>query len=157
MPIRETLKRRLFWIVARTGLALYRSFPVFGSLRASIAIIRHNQEFLVIDRNDGRGFSLPGGIAGWKESEEEALRREVLEETGLRVTVQKLCSQYHSSDDVPCNISVYEVQAEGELKSSWEGSPVWATLIELESRILKSQRPVLRMLAANSATDQSSS
>lgn len=148
MPILEKLKRRLFWIVARTCLALYRRFPLFGSLRASIAIISHNQQFLAIERNDGRGFSLPGGIAGRKESEDETLRREVLEETGLRVVGQELCSRYHSTDDVPCNISVFEVRAEGELRSSWEGSPRWVSLADLESRILKSQRPVLKLLTS---------
>jgi len=89
---------------------------------------------------------LPGGIANWKEAEEETLRREVLEETGLRVTSQELRIRYHSTADVPCDISVFEVQATGELKNSWEGSPQWMTLAELEPRILKGQRPVLELL-----------
>jgi len=151
--IAQSVKRRLFWIVARSGLALYRTFPVFGSLRASIAIIRHGETVLAIERNDGRGFSLPGGIVGSRESGEEALHREVREETGLRVIRHELLSFYHSSDDVPCDISVYEVQAEGELRSSWEGSPRWVTLAELEPRILKSQRPVLKLLAGESAEE----
>jgi 8-oxo-dGTP diphosphatase len=73
----EHLKRRLFWVVARVCFTLYRWFPLFGSLRASIAIIRREGEVLVIERNDGRGLSFPGGFAGWKETEEEAVRREV--------------------------------------------------------------------------------
>ncbi len=116
MQTLENLRRRLFWIVARTCLALYRRFPLFGTLRASIAIIQRNQQFLVIQRNDGRGLSLPGGLASWKEAAEETLRREVLEETGLRVTGQELRMHYHSTADVPCDISVFEVQATGELK-----------------------------------------
>jgi 8-oxo-dGTP pyrophosphatase MutT (NUDIX family) len=146
LPTLETLRRWLFWIVARTCFALYSRFPLFGTLRASNAIIRQNQQFLVIQRNDGRGLSLPGGIANWKEAEEETLRREVLEETGLRVTSQELRIRYHSTADVPCDISVFEVQATGELKNSWEGSPQWMTLAELEPRILKGQRPVLELL-----------
>jgi len=146
LPSLEHLRRCLFWIVARTCFALYRRFPLFGTLRASNAIIRRNQQFLVIERNDGRGLSLPGGIANWKEAEEETLRREVLEETGLRVTGQELCMRYHSTADVPCDISVFEVQATGELKNSWEGSPQWMTVAELEPRILKGQRPVLELL-----------
>jgi 8-oxo-dGTP pyrophosphatase MutT (NUDIX family) len=142
----ENLRRRLFWIVARTCLALYRRFPLFGTLRASIAIIQRNQQFLVILRNDGRGLSLPGGIANWKEAEEETLRREVLEETGLRVTGRELRLRYHSTADVPCDISVFEVQVTGELKNSWEGSPRWMTMSELEPRMLKSQVAVLKLL-----------
>lgn len=140
--------------MARTSFALYRWFPLFGTLRASIAIIHRGQQFLVIQRNDGRGLSLPGGLAGWKETEEETLCREVLEETGLRVTGQELRMQYHSTADVPCNISVFEVQATGELKNSWEGSPRWMPMAELEPRMLKSQRPVLELLRKLCAASQ---
>jgi 8-oxo-dGTP pyrophosphatase MutT (NUDIX family) len=154
LPSLENLRRRLFWIVARTCLALYRRFPVFGTLRASIAIIRRNQQFLVIQRNDGRGLSLPGGLASWQEAEEETLRREVLEEAGLRVTGQELRMRYHSTADVPCDTSVFAVQATGELKNSWEGSPRWMTMAELEPRMLESQRPVLELLRKMCAASQ---
>ena len=150
----EPLKRRLFWIVARTCFILYRWFPLFGSLRASIGIIRHGQTFLMIQRNDGRGLSFPGGIAGWKEAEETTLRREVLEETGLSVTGEQLRTRYHSTADVPCWISVFEVKASGELKGSWEGSPRWMTAAELEPRLLESQRPVLELLKNISAEEE---
>ncbi len=149
MQTLENLRRRLFWVVARTCFALYRRFPLFGTLRASIAIIRRNQQFLVILRNDGRGLSLPGGLASWKESAEETLRREVLEETGLRVTALELRMRYHSTADVPCDISAFDVQASGELKSSWEGSPQWMTIAELEPTIVESQRPVLALLRSS--------
>jgi 8-oxo-dGTP pyrophosphatase MutT (NUDIX family) len=142
----EYLRRRLFWIVARTCGALYRRFPLFGTLRASNAIIQRNQQFLVIERNDGRGVCLPGGLANRNETEEETLRREVMEETGLRVTGEELRMRYHSTADVPCDISIFEVQATGELKNSWEGSPQWMSVAEIEPRILPSQFPVLELL-----------
>jgi 8-oxo-dGTP pyrophosphatase MutT (NUDIX family) len=148
----EKVKRRLFWVVARMCFALYRRFPLFGSLRASVAIICRNNEILVIQRNDGRGLSLPGGIAKRKEAEEDTLRREVLEETGLTVHSPQLRMRYHSSADVPCDISVFEVQVAGEPRNSWEGTPAWKTAVELESRILKSQRPVLELLRKMSAS-----
>jgi 8-oxo-dGTP pyrophosphatase MutT (NUDIX family) len=136
----------MFWILARTCFALYRLFPLFGTLRASIGIIRQNDKFLVIQRNDGRGFCLPGGMSGWQETEEETLAREILEETGLSVTGKDLKLKYYSDADVPCNISVFEVQASGDVKNSWEGAPQWTTLAELEPRMLPSQRPVLELL-----------
>jgi ADP-ribose pyrophosphatase YjhB (NUDIX family) len=145
------LKRRLFWIFARTCFALYRWFPLFGALRASIGIIHRGQKILVIERNDGRGLSLPGGLAGWKEAEETTLRREVLEEAGLSVSRLELKMRYGSTADVPCTISVFEVEASGDLKDSWEGSPRWMTAAELEPRLLESQRPVLELLTKISA------
>ena len=147
----QSLKRRLFWIVARTCFALYRLFPLFGSLRASVGIIHCGHTFLLIQRNDGRGFSLPGGISGRKEAETQTLRREVQEETGLTVIGEDLKMRYHSTADVPCDISVFEAEASGELKGSWEGSPRWMTLPELEPRLLESQRPVLDLLRKISA------
>jgi 8-oxo-dGTP pyrophosphatase MutT (NUDIX family) len=144
-------KRRLFWIVARTCFTLYRWFPLFGALRASIGIIHRGQKILVIQRNDGRGLSLPGGLSSRREAEETTLRREVLEETGLTVTGLELRMRYPSRADVPCTISVFEFEASGELKDSWEGSPRWMTPAELEPRLLESQRPVLELLRKISA------
>ncbi len=136
----------MFWIVARTCFTLYGWFPLFGKLRASIAIIQREGKFLAIRRNDGRGISLPGGISGRKEAAEASLDREVREETGLSVTGKELLMEYFSDADVPCDISVFQVQASGELKNSWEGSPHWMTVDELEPRLLTSQRPVLELL-----------
>ena len=139
-------KRRLFWIVARTCFVLYRWFPLFGALRASVGIIRRDQTFLVIRRNDGRGLSLPGGISSWREAPEKTMRREVQEETGLKVTQEVLRLRYRSTVDVPCTISVFEAEAGGELQESWEGSPEWMTAEELAPRLLESQWPALELL-----------
>jgi len=138
-------------MVARTCITLYGWFPLFGKLRASLGIIRRDDKFLLIHRNDGRGLSFPGGISKWREAEEETLRREILEETGLSVSGKELKLNYFSDADVPCNTSVFEVQASGEVKNSWEGTPQWTTLAEVEQRVLRSQRPVLELLKKNSA------
>lgn len=142
-------------MVARTCLTLYRWFPLFGKLRASIAIIQREGKFLAIQRNDGRGICLPGGISGRKETAEASLDREVREETGLRVRGKELVMEYFSDADVPCDLSVFQVQASGDLKNSWEGSPQWMTLDELEPRLLESQRPVLGLLGKFAANAES--
>jgi 8-oxo-dGTP pyrophosphatase MutT (NUDIX family) len=142
----DNIKRRIFWMVARTCFTLYRWFPLFGTLRASIGILQREGKILIIHRNDGRGLSLPGGISKRRETEEETLRREILEETGLSVTGKELKLHYFSDADVPCNISVFEVEASGDLKNSWEGSPQWKTVAEIEPRLLPSQHAVLDLL-----------
>jgi 8-oxo-dGTP pyrophosphatase MutT (NUDIX family) len=145
-PIIEELKRRLFHVVSRVCFTVYPMFPIFGTLRASIGMIQREGKFLIIHRNDGRGLCLPGGISGWREAPEETLRREILEETGLTVTGQEYKFTYYSAAEVPCNISVFVVEASGEPKDSWEGAPRWTALEELEAGLLPSQRAVLALL-----------
>jgi 8-oxo-dGTP pyrophosphatase MutT (NUDIX family) len=142
----QTLKQRAFFVVARVCFALYRAFPLFGPLRASIAIIHRDHKILVIQRNDGRGVSLPGGIANRGEGEEVTLRREVQEETGMTVTSAKLHERYFSAAELPCNISVFLAEVSGELKESWEGAPHWMTVDELEPLMIKSQRPLVEFM-----------
>jgi 8-oxo-dGTP diphosphatase len=153
----QTLKRRAFFVVARVCFGLYRTFPLFGPLRASVAVIHREHKILVIQRNDGRGMSLPGGIAGRREAEEVTLRREVREETGLTVTHAELQMTYYTGAEVPCNISVFRAEATGELTESWEGTPRWMTLEDLEPRLIKSQRPVLELMNKIAAEWPSSS
>jgi 8-oxo-dGTP pyrophosphatase MutT (NUDIX family) len=137
-----TFKKKLFWLVSRSALWCYRHAPVFGPLRASLGIIRRQDRVLVIRRNDGRGLSFPGGLASPWESDEEALVREVREETGLITESFEFAFRYHSFTDVPVRIAVFYVQAIGELRSSWEGTPDWAEVTELRT-ILRSQRYIV--------------
>ena len=139
-------------MIARTCFAFYRRFPLFGTLRGSIGIIQREDKFLIIHRNDGRGVCLPGGISRWREAEEETLDREILEETGLSVSGKEFKLKYYSEGEVPCIISVFEVQVSGELRNSWEGSAQWTTVAEMEPRILLSQRPVLELMRKMSTT-----
>jgi 8-oxo-dGTP pyrophosphatase MutT (NUDIX family) len=142
----DNLKRRAFWIIARVCVQLYRWFPIFGSLRSSVAIVHQDRKILIVERNDGRGLSLPGGVSSRREAEEITMRREVLEETGLIVESAEFQMSYHSTADVPCDISVFIAKAKGELKASWEGTPRWAAVDEIEPRLMESQRPILPLL-----------
>jgi ADP-ribose pyrophosphatase YjhB (NUDIX family) len=142
----DDVKRQIFWVIARTCFTFYRWLPLFGTLRAAIGIIQREDKILMIHRNDGRGLSLPGGISKWRETAEETLGREILEETGLSVTGKELKLKYFSDADVPCNISVFTVQASGDLKNSWEGTPQWMTADEIAPRLVLSQQPVLELL-----------
>src|SRR5208283_5874466 len=124
----QQIKRRLFWVLSHGGLATYSRLPLFGWLHASVGVIRNGPLVLVIDRNDGRGLSFPGGLTMPWETAEQAMVREVLEETGLRIENSRLLCEYQTAagaSDIPCILTVFEADAAGELVDSWEGSPRW--------------------------------
>lgn len=55
------------------------------------AIIRRDDKFLAVSRKDNRGmWGLPGGKVDMDETIEQALLREVLEETNLQVSIDKI-------------------------------------------------------------------
>jgi len=140
------MQRRLFSLLSRTGVALYSRAPIFGYLRASVAIIRNGDSFLVIQRSDGRGYSFPGGLRFFWESPEKAMRREVLEETGMRVQGCRLLFEHRTRFEVRCVLTVFEASVSGDLKDSWEGSPCWRRAPEIRDSLLPSQRGILERL-----------
>jgi len=143
----DALKRRLFWIVSRVAFTVYECFPIFGTLRSAVGIIRRGEDYLAIDRADGRGLGFPGGLARRREPDELAVRREIAEETGLVVTDAEYLFRCSVGKPVPASIAVFRVTAQGDLRGSWEGEPRWVTLAELSSRITKAQRPIVDRLA----------
>ncbi|HEY6339257.1 MAG TPA: NUDIX domain-containing protein [Candidatus Sulfotelmatobacter sp.] len=142
----ERAQSNLFWVTSRLAMGCYRTFPLFGRLRASIAIIRDGSRVLMIRRNDGRGLCFPGGLAYPWETDERALIREVEEETGLHVTGCEFAFRYDSAGEIPVRIAVFQTQAEGELRRSWEGRPDWVELAKARAGILRSQEYVVERL-----------
>jgi 8-oxo-dGTP pyrophosphatase MutT (NUDIX family) len=142
----QQIKRRLFWVLSRSAMATYSRLPLFGWLHCSVGVIRKGQLVLVIDRADGRGLSFPGGLAVPWETAEQAMKREVSEETGLRVKYSTQLFEYRSSTEIPVVLAVFAVEAEGELKDSWEGSPRWLPFTDIRSRLLPSQREIVDRL-----------
>jgi len=138
-----SLQQRLFRVISRTCTAVYGRFPVFGALRGSAAVIRRGNRFLVIERSDGLGLAFPGGLALLWESDERTLARELLEETGLRLTAHSLLLRYSTSVPYPSRVSVFLAEAEGELRPSWEGIPGWVDIADLRQRLMRNQRPIL--------------
>jgi 8-oxo-dGTP pyrophosphatase MutT (NUDIX family) len=145
MPL-SGLSRKAFWVIARSGLAIYSRLPLFGTLNAAIGVLRMEDKFLVIDRNDGRGVSFPGGLKHPWESAEQALIREVREETGLQVTSSVFALRYYSAADIPVNVNVFEIEASGQLRDSWEGLPCWLGADDLRLRLLTSQQRILEFV-----------
>lgn len=57
-------------------------------------VVREDGRVLVIRRDDNGHWEAPGGVLELDESFEDGVRREVLEETGLKVEVERLTGVY---------------------------------------------------------------
>jgi 8-oxo-dGTP pyrophosphatase MutT (NUDIX family) len=150
MSLAAVLKKNLFWMVSRTALWGYRRMPIFGSLRASLGLIRNAERVLVIRRNDGRGVCFPGGLSWPWESDEMTLIREIQEETGLSCQSFEFAFRYESDTDIAARIAVFDVQATGQLRGSWEGTPEWVKIEDVQPDLLPSQKYIVDRLSGRS-------
>lgn len=94
-------------------------------------IVEQDGKILCIERSDGRGYGLPGGIVRSKETVEQCILREAYEETGYRVQITGLVGIYSSHGRDPrfrsVSITYKGTVLSGSLHSSGEGRPCWRT------------------------------
>jgi ADP-ribose pyrophosphatase YjhB (NUDIX family) len=115
------------------------------------AVIVRDGAVLLGRRRDLRGWELPGGNVIPGEDPEDALRREVLEETGVEVRVEALAGVYLRSGFLPHRASVYRCRAErGSARPSDETPQVaWWPVASLPPGLLPWCRaPLADALAA---------
>lgn len=89
------------------------------------AIIEKGKKILVIKLTYKDGFALPGGILKGNEDFEAAIRREVKEETGLKLDKLKYFSTYCETEPYSKVNITYLAKAKGNIGSSREGVPMW--------------------------------
>lgn len=92
-------------------------------------IIEQDGKILLIDRSDGLGYTIPGGIVRHKETVEECVLRETREETGFSVKITGFVGVYSAPDRDPrfraIALAYKGSIVEGALRGSGEGAPCW--------------------------------
>jgi uncharacterized protein len=103
------------------------------------AVVRDSRgRILAMKRREPKVWEFPGGGVEWGESPEKAVRREVLEETGLKITGLKLLctsSKVYKKGKVTKHsvYIVFEGRADGKVKFGVEHSiAMWADLKKIE-------------------------
>src|SRR5215470_10353248 len=97
--MKEKIKGLLAGLIYRiiVLLTLGQISPLLG---AGI-IIEQDGKILLIDRSDGLGFTIPGGIVRHRETIEECVLREVREETGYTVKITGFVGIYSAPERDP--------------------------------------------------------
>ena len=107
----------------------------------NMCMIQKDGKVLVIDRKDPAwpGLTFPGGHVEPGEPVSESVRREVAEETGLKITAPRLCGfkQFNDHQNQRYLVFCYQAKVQnGKLTSSDEGSLTWMTLDDLRQQKL---------------------
>lgn len=91
----------------------------------SVAAVIHDDQgrILLQEKSSGEGWSLPAGAIELGESPQQAIIREVMEETGFEVSVQKIIDVfggtdfryvYPNGDKVEYVVTLFECRTEGQ-------------------------------------------
>lgn len=107
---------------------------------------------LLIDRKDGLGMGLPGGLLGLKETVEAAAIREVKEETGLDIKLAEFVtirSGKRTGSHIYTTGLFYKAEIIGDktTRDSFEGKCCWIPLAQISQyKIALDHKDVLNLL-----------
>ncbi|HVB21785.1 MAG TPA: NUDIX hydrolase [Ktedonobacteraceae bacterium] len=127
--MKEKIKGLLAGFIFRI-IALLTLGQISPILSACI-IVEQDGKILLIDRSDGLGYTIPGGIVRYSETVEQCVLREAQEETGYAVTIDGIVGVYSSLKRDPrfraVSIAYKGTLLSGSLQASGEGKPCWRT------------------------------
>jgi len=137
LAMKEKIKGLLAGIIFRiiALLTLGQISPILGAC----VILEQEGKFLLIDRADGLGYTIPGGIVRYSETVEQCVLRETREETGYTVKLIGLVGVYSSLKRDPrfraVSIAYKGIVTGGERHDSVEGRSCWCEPGEVFGRM----------------------
>ena len=106
---------------------------------SACVIIEQDGKILLIDRSDGMGYTIPGGIVRYRETVEQCVLREVHEETGYTVTIDGIVGVYSGLTRDPrfraASIAYKGAIIGGSAQDSGEGKLCWRAPEEVFGRL----------------------
>ncbi len=152
LPIRLALLVPHYVSNAWKGIVKAR-LPGQGPHEVAQAAILDGDRVLLAIRADLRGWELPGGRVDPGESHEDAVIREVQEETGLKVTIDRVVGHYHRTGFLPHTAFVFRCRAVGGELTPSDESPrlAWWPCDDLPSTLFPWFRGPLQDALAEAA------
>jgi ADP-ribose pyrophosphatase YjhB (NUDIX family) len=127
--MKEKLKGLFAGVIFR--LIALLTLKKISPILSACAIIEQDGKILLIERTDGLGFTIPGGITRYDETIEQCVVREVEEETGYHVALTGLSGVYSDLKRDPrfraVSIAYKARICGGSEHRSSEGSVCWHT------------------------------
>ena len=125
--VKEKIKGLLAGLIYKVIVLL--TLGQISPLLGAGAIIEQDGKILLIDRSDGLGYTVPGGIVRSRETVEQCVLREVREETGYEIQITDLVGVYSSPKRDP-RFRAIAIAYKGSIVSgtphgSGEGEPCW--------------------------------
>jgi 8-oxo-dGTP diphosphatase len=125
--MKEKIKGLLAGLIFRL-IALLTLGQISPILSACI-IIERDGKILLIERSDGLGYTIPGGIVRYNETVEQCVLREAREETGYEVELAEIVGVYSSLERDPrfraVSIAYKGSITGGSEHGSGEGETCW--------------------------------
>ncbi|MEU6732782.1 NUDIX domain-containing protein [Streptomyces physcomitrii] len=117
------------------------------SVSVAGAVVREDGRLLAIRRADNGNWELPGGVLELTETPEDGVRREVREETGIHIEVDRLTGVYKNTTRGIVAL-VFRCKPSGgtETTSSESSAVEWLTPAEITERM--SEAYAIRLLDA---------
>src|SRR5207302_8346260 len=125
----STMKEKIKGIIAGLVFRII-AFLTLGQISpilSACVITERDGRILLIDRSDGLGYTIPGGIVRYKETVEQCVLREVQEETGYTVAINGIVGVYSGLKRDPrfraASIAYKGNVVRGSVHASSEGKP----------------------------------
>ncbi len=135
--MKEKIKGLLAGLIFRVIAML--TLGQISPILSACVIIEQEGKILLIDRSDGLGYTIPGGIVRYKETVEQCIVREVREETGYIITIHGIVGVYSSLKRDPrfraASIAYKGSIVSGSVQNSGEGKPCWREPAEVFGKL----------------------
>lgn len=144
--MKEKIKGWLAGIAYR--LLVFFTFGCISPLLGVGVVVEQDDKILLIERADGQGYSLPGGIVRARETVEQCVMRETYEETGYTVQITGLLGVYSDPGRDPrfqsVAITYKAMLVDGALRASSEGRPCWLAPADVFGRMAFDNEAILK-------------